>query len=322
MEKIDFTKEERTIIADFIHAVSSDTLIKSEAIDLINILHAHDLIEDKSDLVKKVESQDSEIVSELKTILTTKISSEQGTAIMDEYYGIEPRPNREESKEKEPEKPQHYNWGVGKEVNSKAWMDVKISGQDYELIHGEFPHSRQDNTIYARSKENPERIYGFDGHRLPFKIVIEESNYLKSSGLSGDEIRKACSGKLFLNDIQVYECGGRTYERAFKNIDSFIDSMEEKWSWYPKEINEYVGKLIKYEGQIFRIKSFVVSQACMILETPDGKERKPFYYEISDFEQNDFDGSDTLKVSINSDKIWWWLTEKERSQFEVAEKSN
>lgn len=319
MEKIDFTKEERTIIADFIHAISSDTLIKTEAIDLINILHAHDLIEDKSDLVKKVETQDDGIVSELKTILTEKVSKEQGLAIMDEYYGRETRPNQEESKEKEPQKPQHYNWGVGKEANSKAWRDVKVRGEDYELIHGEFPHSRQDNNTYARSKENPQEIYEFDGHRLPFKIEIEESNYIKRSDLSGDEIRKACKGKLFLNGVQIYECGGRTYEYTFKNIDRFIGSMEEQWSWFPNNLDEYLGKLIKYQGQIFRIKSFVVSQACMILETPDGKERKPFPSEVEDFENNDFDGMDTLKVEINSENIWWWLTEKERLQFDVTD---
>jgi hypothetical protein len=322
MEKIDFTKEERTIIADFIHAVSSDTLIKTEAIDLINILHAHDLIEDKSDLVKKVEAQDDGIVSELKTILTTKVSSEQGGAIMDEYYGREPRPNQEESKEKEPKKPQHYNWGVGKEANSKAWRDVKVRGEDYELIHGEFPHSRQDNNTYARSKENPEEIYEFDGHRLPFKIEIEESNYIKRSDLSGNEIRKACKGKLFLNGVQIYECGGRTYEYTFKNIDRFINSMEEQWSWFPNNLNEYLGKLIKYEGQIFKIESFVVSQACMILVTPDGKERQPFASEVEDLENGNFDGVDTLKVEINSPHIWWFLTEKELAQFEVGEKAN
>ena len=140
MDKINFTKEEKTIIGDFIHAVSTDTLIKSEAVDLINVLDAHNFIDNKSELIKKVEAQDSEIVSELKRILTTKISSEQGEEIMNEYYGREPKPKQEESKEKTPQKGQHYNWGVGKEANSKAWRDVKVGGQYFELIHGEFPH--------------------------------------------------------------------------------------------------------------------------------------------------------------------------------------
>lgn len=37
--------------------MTTDTMIKSEAIDLINILHAHDLIKNKSELVEKVEAQ-------------------------------------------------------------------------------------------------------------------------------------------------------------------------------------------------------------------------------------------------------------------------
>lgn len=179
------------------------------------------------------------------------------------------------------------------------------------MIHGEFPHSRQDNTTYARSKENPERIYDFSGHRLPFKIEIEESNYLKSSGLSGDEIRKSCTGKLFLNNVQIFDCGGRTYERAFKNIQNFIDSMEGNWSWFPNKINEWEGKIVKYEGQLFKIEIFIVSQACMILVTPDGKPRKPFQSEVEDFENDDFDGMETVKVEINSERIWWYPTKKE-----------
>ena len=43
-------------------------------------------------------------------------------------------------------------WGVGKEKDAKAFDTVKMGGEELELIFGEHPHSRQDNTIYARGK--------------------------------------------------------------------------------------------------------------------------------------------------------------------------
>lgn len=310
---IPFTEKERTIIGDFVHAMQSDTLIISECERLVEALANHNLISNKQEWLDKIKNKSDGIASQLKQVLTFKVLSSQGSEIMAEYYGhpLENNDNKQEESKNNEERHQNYCWGVGKEGSSKPFDNVKIGDSDFELIHGEFPHSRQDNTTYARSKENPEIIYDFSGHRLPFKIEIEESNYLKSSGLSGDEIRKSCTGKLFLNNVQIFDCGGRTYERAFKNIQSFIDSMEEKWSWFPNKLDEYEGKIVKYEGQLFKIERFIVSQACMILVTPDGKPRKPFQYEVEDFENHDFDGMETVKVEINSERIWWYPTKKE-----------
>ena len=313
MNKIPFTKEEKNIIAEFVYSCHQDILIITDAIKLIDVLYNHKLIDTAGNWLKRVEDKEPGIIADLDLILKTKISSEQGSEIMDEYLGTT------DMVKKEPKVVQlvdsESKWGVGKEAKSKPFDTTKIDGHEYELIHGEFPHSRRDNTTYARSKKKPERIYGFDGHRLPFKIEIEESNYLKSSGLSGDQIRKSCTGKLSLNGVVIFECGGRTYERAFINIQRFIDSMEEKWSWYPNKLEEWRGKIIKYEGQLFRIESFIVSQGCMILATPDGKPRLPFPSEQEDVENNDFYGNETLKVEVNSDRIWWYPTKKEIEPF-------
>lgn len=313
---IDFTQKERTIIAEFVYSKQQDILIIADAEKLIEVLATHKLISNKEEWLMKIKQKEP-FLDDLDLVLKTKISDEQGTQIMDEYFGkkVSVKSEKKEEKEQEPEQQQNYRWGVGKEDKSEPFDTVKIGQSDFELIHGEFPHSRRDNTTYARSKDNPQRIYGFDGHRLPFKIEIEESNYLKSSSMSGDEIRKSCTGKLSLNGIVIYECGGRTYQRAFKNICHFIDSMEEKWSWYPNKLQEWKDKVIKYEGQLFRIQSFIVSQGCMILVTPDGKPRLPFAYEQQDVEEGNFDGRETLKVEVNSEKIWWYPTKKEVEPF-------
>lgn len=316
---IQFTKEERTVIAEFVYSKEADILIVSDCKNLVDVLAKHNLISNKEELLKKIDEKHSGIVGELSQITMTKISPEQGKEIMDEYFGRKPdRTPKKEQVEKEEEKEQHERWGVGKEGNSKAFDTVKIGDEEFDLIHGEYPHSRQDNTTYARHKKYPDHITGFSGHRIPFKIEIEEYNYLKSSGLSGDKIRKGCIGKLFLDGQQIFECGGRTYDRAYKNIERFIDSMEMMWSWYPKKVNEEIGRLVKYEGQMFRIKSFIISQGCMILETADGKPRKPFQSEAEDVEEGDFEHGTSIKVEVNSDNIWWFPTDKEKAKYEIV----
>src|SRR4051812_39757970 len=110
-------------------------------------------------------------------------------------------------------------WGIGNAKDKEAFDTVLMGKETLDLIHGEYPHSRSDKTTYARTKDGS--ITGFDGHRLPFKIEIEEGNYWKSSGLSGDEIRKSCSGKLSVNGVQIFYCGGRTYDRCYKEIQKF-----------------------------------------------------------------------------------------------------
>lgn len=316
MNKIPFTQKEKNIIAEFVYSKQQEILIIADAEKLIEVLVQHKLIEDKEGWLRRVKEKEPRVIADLEFVLKSKVSDEQGKEIMNEYLGIKVSVKSETlKKEEKPQPEQHYNWGAGKEATSKPFDTVKIGAMDYELIHGEFPHSRRDNNTYARSKDNPERIYDFDGHRLPFKIEIEESNYLKSSSMSGDEIRKACTGKLSLNGTTIFECGGRNYERAFKNIQNFIDSMEEKWSWYPFKLEEWKGKIIKYEGQLFKIESFIVPQGSMILVTPDGKPRKPFCHEQEDVEKGHFDGMGYVKIEINSDKIWWYPTKKEIEPF-------
>ncbi len=319
---IPFTKEERTVIAEFVYSKGADILIVSDCTKLVEVLANHNLISNKEELLKKIDEKHPDIVRHLSALLTTKVSSKQGEEIMDEYFGKKPNrtPKKEQEENKEEEKEQHERWGVGKEANSKAFDNIKIGDEEFDLIHGQYPHSRRDNTTYARHKKYPENITGFDGHRIPFKIEIEEYNYLKSSGLSGDEIRKGCTGKLFLDGQQIFECGGRTYDRAYKNIERFIDSMEMMWSWYPKKVNEEIGKLVKYEGQMFRIKSFIISLCCMILDTDDGKPRKPFQSESEDVEEGDFENETSIKVEVNSDRIWWFPTDKEKAKYESVAK--
>lgn len=194
-------------------------------------------------------------------------------------------------------------WSVGENAKEKqAFGKTIVDGYEYDLIFGDHPHSRQDNTIYARDKEG--RVTGFDGHRLLFKIVIEEHNYMKSSGLSGDQIRKSCKGELWLNGVQIYEGSHRTYDRMYKEITRFIDDMEMNWNWFPNKLDEVIGKTIGYKEQLFVIERVIVDQACLVLKHVDGKRKKFLYEDDEDFDE--YEAIDPVKVQITNKSICWY----------------
>jgi len=193
------------------------------------------------------------------------------------------------------------NWGVGNKKDNDSFDIIKVGNEDVELIFGEHPHSRQDNNIYARYKDG--KIKGFSGHRKLFKIEIEEYNYLKQSELSGDEIRKGGCVKLYCNGICCFEEFVRSYERGYEIVNRFIDDMEMNWNWYPNKLQKQIGKIIGYHEQLFKIRSFIVSQGCMMLETLDGTPRKKFLWEDND--DYDVDKNEDIKVSITGKDITW-----------------
>lgn len=192
-------------------------------------------------------------------------------------------------------------WGVGNKKDEKTFDSVKMRhGGEVGLFFGEHPHSTQDNNTYARTKDGT--IHDFSGHRRPFKIEIEEYNYLKESELSGDEIRKGCSVKIFCDGVQVFDEFHRNYEAGYRIAHQFILDMEENWGWFPKKTEEKIGKIVGYHEQLFKIKSFIIDQACMMLETADGKPRKKFLWE----EEDDYEPETAIKVEITSPHLTWY----------------
>lgn len=189
-------------------------------------------------------------------------------------------------------------WGVGNRKDEKAFDTVKVGNHDYELIFGEHPHQTQDNTIYARKGNF---ITGFDGHRKPIKIEIEEFNYLKESELSGDQIRKGGSVKVFLNDVQIYDDFCRNYEMGYRKASQFILDMEMNWDWFPNKVEQKIGKIVGYYEQLMVIKRVIIDQACLVLETLDGKPMKRRLWQEDDDELES-----TAKVEITSPHIWWY----------------
>lgn len=191
-----------------------------------------------------------------------------------------------------------------KKIEEKPFDQVIIEGHQRDLYYGE-PHSTSTKNFYA--KLAGDEVVPFDGHRRCIKIEIEENNYLKESQLSGDEVRKGCTVKVFQNGIQILEDWHRTYDKAYKKAEKFIESIEDL-DWFPHNVESKIGQNVGYREQIFKIHSFSVEQGTMLIETLDGKSRKPFISEQDGSEWDECDDIDNMvKVEITDPGIWWWV---------------
>jgi len=88
VKRIDFTKDERYAIAEYVYSQEADILIISDATRLLDVLEKHDLLDNYDSLTKSVENKVSGIIGAITNILYLKVSAEQIEEIMKEYYGI------------------------------------------------------------------------------------------------------------------------------------------------------------------------------------------------------------------------------------------
>lgn len=191
-----------------------------------------------------------------------------------------------------------------KKIEDKPFRQVIVEGHKRDLYYGE-PHSTSTNNFYA--KLAGDELVPFDGHIRCIKIEIEENNYLKESQLSGDEVRKGCSVKVFENGTQIFEDWHRTFSKAYKEAERFIEAIEDL-DWFPHKVESKIGQKVGYREQIFKIHSFSVEQGTMLIETLDGKTRKPFLFEQDGSEWDESDDIDNMvKIEITDPGIWWWV---------------
>jgi cell division GTPase FtsZ len=88
LKRIDFTKDERYAIAEYVYSQEADILIVSDATRLLDVLEKHNLLDNYKSLIKSVENKVSGIIGAITNILYLKVSAEQIEEIMKEYYGI------------------------------------------------------------------------------------------------------------------------------------------------------------------------------------------------------------------------------------------
>jgi len=196
-------------------------------------------------------------------------------------------------------------WGVGNNKDAKAFSTVQVGGHYFDLIHGEHPHSRCDNNVYARRND---KIYEFDGHRIALKFEVETSNYLKSSYLSGDEIRKNCEFKIWINGEVCYTDWCREPLDALIKIHGVLYKILEHSSNYWGE--DITGKRIFYDDVPAKIERMDRAEASIFI-VPDGSENFPVpAWVIEDPEEDAEEWNASYgkgcKVSVFSDSIWWF----------------
>lgn len=189
-------------------------------------------------------------------------------------------------------------WGVGNKAQDKAFATAMVGKTEVELIFGEHPHSRQDNNIYARWPSG--RIEGFDGHRVAWKIEIETSNYLKESELSGEEVRKGGSLRIWKDGVQVADEFFREVPAALRKAERLLTEISEHWPH--GEPSEWVGRKVYYREIPAVIEYVILDQGCVVVKAEQGVF-PPHPYEREDGRS---EAEATAKVEIASPHIWWW----------------
>lgn len=202
-------------------------------------------------------------------------------------------------------------WGAG---DKSKWSDhgTILIGQGFhtrraKLIYGEHPHSRNDNKHYVVIDSMNEPV-GFEGHRIIVDVQVESHNYLKSSYLSGDEIRKGGTCKIFFDKIQVYEFFFREPISALRRAEALIPKIMEHSLhryWEPEEAKKLVGKLIFYREIPAIITSVIVDQGCIMVARRDGKDWPPAIYdETPEWAEKEKEVKCDLVESTTN--LWFW----------------
>lgn len=84
---IEFSKKERDVIAEYIFSYETDVLIKPDAIKLVELLHNHNLIDNKEKWTAEINYTQNSVATRLNDLIKEKLPAEQIKSIMDEYYG-------------------------------------------------------------------------------------------------------------------------------------------------------------------------------------------------------------------------------------------
>lgn len=193
-------------------------------------------------------------------------------------------------------------WGVGNAAGSKAFDTIRLGGETLDLIHGEHPHSRSDSSTYARWSSG--RIDSFNGHRVRTRIEIEEENYLKESELSGDDIRKGGSCRIYLNDFPVYGFFHRDAQWALLRAHQVLAELYDLpvCLWDEAERGALIGRKVYYRSHPAVVTYYFPDQGCVVL-SPIGGSFPLAPYAIEDGDDAD---DETVKVDVLDKGIWWW----------------
>lgn len=202
-------------------------------------------------------------------------------------------------------------WGVGDKADAESFDTTTVEGNIVELVFGEHPHSRRDNNIYAR---DPQRgtVHEFDGHRRLIDVRIESSNYLKSSELSGDQIRKSVTGTIICDGTALYEFSHREVDGALLQAHRLVTVLQEHESgWLNADDRmRMIGRKIYYHEVPATITGVIEDQGCIMIAitATDAEGIRIRGEEIAEMWEDwrHAAGSYVVKDDVLSPHIWWW----------------
>lgn len=196
-------------------------------------------------------------------------------------------------------------WGAG---DPSTWNvlhtcsgKIDIEGQQAELFFGEFPHSRQDNNIYAKIPDG--EIVGFDGHRPIISFSFTAKNYVKRSGLSGNEVRKGGVLQYFINGSLFYSQFCRDPIRAAVIVTYQLPLLREHPLFWEILENRVEGRLVFYREIPAILMKYDPEGGAVLLRTESGRSFPPPVWR----EENDvMEETDMIRTDLFDEKIWWF----------------
>lgn len=193
-------------------------------------------------------------------------------------------------------------WGAGDPASWRTSGSAVVDGVTVPLIHGEGAHSRSDNNVYAIIGGE---AVAFDGHRLLLDVNFSSRNYLKTSGMSGDEVRRGGTCTIKADGVVVFSFSYRELDWAMRKAQTVIEQLSEGGAdFLSKESRDkLVGRKVYYMNHPAVVTRVVTDQGCVILEAADGtKFPKPPWHSSSE----DDEYSRVVKVEVTDAHIWWW----------------
>lgn len=197
-------------------------------------------------------------------------------------------------------------WGPGELAKTAQAFDrVLVDETAVDLVWGEHPHSRQDDRCYARWPDG--RIEAFDGHRVHVEIITRTHNYLKQSGLSGNEVRKGGQCLIRFNGHDVYGFFFREVENALLKAARLVTDLKEHsanlWQRGGPEFG-LIGRRVYYHETPATIVNFFGDQGCVVLQSAIGYFQPPVW--MKDDGEEMTEQIDRTKTDVLSPHIWWW----------------
>ena len=172
--------------------------------------------------------------------------------------------------------------------------------------------SEEDDDLYAKFPDG--EIMPFNGHPEKFTITLNTWNDIKRSELTGNEVRKAVTCRIYLNDTLARIIEGTDIQELLKRADRAIDQLKVQPFSICRDKYTLTGREIYYDNQPAIIQS-IDEQNNLIYIVPDTTYIKTFYppvYVIEDDETDEWIKSfgPGMYVHDYDEKIWWWRNTK------------